>query len=141
MHTTLRTVLATVILISIAGTAGLATSPPASITIALAAQNGSGENGTATITQLPDGVGVVVALKGAPDIAQPSHIHVGFCGHDTAVAHGLSNTVAGNGTTTVPGVTLASLLKGEFSINVHKSSAEMGTYVACGNIALKETAI
>jgi len=140
MHTTLRTVLATAALVAVAAAGGLANPSPASITIPLAAQNNSGETGSATLTQLPDGVSVVVALKGAPDIDQPSHIHVGFCGHDTAVAHGLSNTVAGNGTTIVPGVTLAALLKGEFSINVHKSSAEMGAYVACGNIALKATA-
>jgi len=109
---------------------------PSTLTIKMVAQNNSGENGTATLTQESDGVRVAVKLDGAPkDVPQPTHIHVGNCGHiNKAPEYPLSNTVDGEGVGTVKGVQLADLLKGTYAINVHKSGTELGTYVSCGNI-------
>ena len=111
------------------------TKGPTSLTIALKAQKSSGESGTATLTQATDGVKVVVSLKHATG-TQPTHIHEGTCAKLTpAPKWPLSNTVNGQGTTTVSGVTIAQLLAGKYAINVHKSASDLKDYVACGNIA------
>ncbi|HTZ55644.1 MAG TPA: CHRD domain-containing protein [Candidatus Acidoferrum sp.] len=119
----------------LAATASAAT--PTTITIKMVAQNDSGENGTAVLTQVDDGTRVEVKLDGTPkDVAQPTHIHVGNCGHiNKAPEYPLTSTTNGAGVSTVKGVQLADLLKGTYAINVHKSASELGTYVSCGNIA------
>jgi len=136
MQSILRTTLATLALAGIALSATAAT--PVAITIPLAALNHSGETGTATLTQVAGGVKVVVALKHAPAGAQPTHIHIGTCGNiNKAPEYPLVNTVNGAGTSTVAGVTLKQLLAGKYAINVHKSTMDLATYVACGNITTK----
>jgi Cu/Zn superoxide dismutase len=107
-----------------------------SITIKMVAENGSGEDGTATLTQIADGVRVVVELKNAPaDTPQPTHIHIGTCAKiKAAPEYPLANTVNGKGAATVAGVSLDDLLKGSYAVNVHKSGTDLGTYVSCGNI-------
>jgi Cu/Zn superoxide dismutase len=109
---------------------------PATVTIKMVAQNDSGENGTATLTQVADGVRVSVKLDGAPkDVPQPTHIHVGNCGHiNKAPEYPLASTTNGASLSTVKGIQLADLLKGTYAINVHKSADDLGTYVSCGNI-------
>jgi len=109
---------------------------PASVTIKMVAQNDSGENGTAILTQVSDGVRVAVKLDGTPqDVPQPTHIHIGNCGHiNKAPEYPLANTVNGASLSTVKGVQLADLLRGTYAINVHKSGTDLGTYVSCGNI-------
>ncbi|MGC2131006.1 MAG: hypothetical protein WA629_13025 [Candidatus Aquilonibacter sp.] len=116
--------------------AASAADAPTTLTVKMVAQNDSGENGTATLTQVADGVRVAVKLDGAPkDVPQPTHIHVGNCGHiNKAPEYPLANTVNGEGVATVKGVGLADLLKGTYAINVHKSGTEIATYVSCGNI-------
>lgn len=106
-----------------------------SLTITLSEQNGSGENGTALLTQMGADVKVAIALKGAPATAQPAHIHDGTCADLKGVAYALSNVVDGKSTTTVKGVTIDKLLAGKYAINVHESAANLGKYVACGGIA------
>ena len=109
---------------------------PTTLTVKMVPQNDSGERGTETLTEVADGVRVAVKLDGAPkDVPQPTHIHVGNCGHiNKAPEYPLANTVNGEGVATVKGVTLADLLKGTYAINVHKSGTEIATYVSCGNI-------
>jgi hypothetical protein len=110
---------------------------PAHVKITMNAQNGSNENGTATLTQQADGVQVVIALENATG-SQPSHIHAGTCAKlNPAPKYPLSDTVDGKGTTLVKGVTIPSLLQGGFAINVHKSASDLATYVSCGNISTK----
>jgi hypothetical protein len=105
------------------------------LTITLYSQNGSGEDGTATLTQTPDGLQVMVSLKNAPAAAQPAHIHPGTCAKlDPNPKYALTNVASGTSTTVVKGVTLDDLLAGTYAINVHKSLSDLGTYVACGNI-------
>lgn len=105
------------------------------LTVDLHAQNRSGETGTATLTQMGADVKVVISLKGAPATAQPAHIHDGTCADLKGVAYALSNVVDGKSTTTVKGVTIDKLLDGKYAINVHESAANLGKYVACGEIA------
>jgi hypothetical protein len=104
-------------------------------TIQLAAQNGSGETGTAVLTEGTAGVTVVIALKGAPATAQPAHIHTGTCAKLGGVKYPLTNVVAGASKTTVKGVTIADLMASPMAINIHESAADIQKYVACGNIA------
>ncbi|HEY5339424.1 MAG TPA: hypothetical protein VIK27_00230 [Candidatus Aquilonibacter sp.] len=116
--------------------AATALAAPDSLTIKMNALNGSGENGTATLTQTAEGVTVAVALDGAPtDVPQPTHIHIGTCGHiNKAPEYALKNTVDGKGESTVGGIKLANLLSGHYAVNVHKSGTDLGTYVSCGDI-------
>lgn len=106
-----------------------------SLTVNLSEQNGSGESGTAVLTQMGSDVKVVIALKGAPaTTAQPAHIHDGTCADLKGVAYPLSNIVNGASTTTVKGVTIDKLLGAPYAINVHESAANLAKYVACGGI-------
>jgi hypothetical protein len=109
-----------------------------SLTVALTAQNNSGEAGTATLTQMGSDLKVVVAIKGAPATTpQPMHIHDGTCADLKGVVYPLTNVVGGSSTTVVKGVTIDKLTSGTYAINVHESAANLGKYVACGNIVAK----
>lgn len=104
-------------------------------TIKLNEQNGSGENGSATLTDANGGgVTVVISLSGAPASAQPAHIHDGTCADLKGVAYPLKDVVNGSSTTTVPGTTVAALMAKPYAINVHESAANLGRYVACGDL-------
>ena len=108
---------------------------PSSITVTMKAENKSGESGTATLTQMPDAVKIVVSLTGAPAAAQPTHIHPGTCSKlNPAPEYPLESLVSGKSTTMLKGKKLADLTGGKFSINVHKSTEDLKTYVSCGEI-------
>jgi hypothetical protein len=102
---------------------------------ALHAQNGSNENGTVAL--VPQGMKtlVVVELTGAPaGTPQPAHVHVGPCATLTpAPTYALESLVDGVSMTTLD-VPIAKLTDGTFAVNVHKSVAEIKTYVSCGNL-------
>jgi hypothetical protein len=107
----------------------------------ISAENGSGEVGSATIWQGAPGTDeiiVVVKMSGAPrDVAQPVHIHQGTCAKlNPKPAYPLATLQDGRSESKIKGVTLADLEKNDFAINIHKSGkpAEIGTYVACGNL-------
>ena len=105
------------------------------VTVDMKALNGSGETGSATLTQQDDGVKVVVTLKGAPATAQPTHIHKGTCAKiNAAPEYPLTSVTNGTSTTVVKGVKLADLLSSDYAINVHKSPDDLATYVSCGDI-------
>jgi Cu/Zn superoxide dismutase len=107
----------------------------APLTVPLKPENASGESGTATLTDTPAGLRVVISLKGAPAAAQPAHIHMGSCANlNPTPKYPLSNVVAGKSTTVVKGIKIAQLV-GKTAINVHKSLTDIPTYVACGDIA------
>lgn len=103
------------------------------------AQNGSGETGLVTITPnaAGDGITVTLAVSGEPaGGAQPAHIHTGSCGPTLGgVYKPLSNVVDGQSVTNIPGMSIADLQKGTYAINVHKSAAEISTYVSCADIS------
>ena len=108
--------------------------PPATITINLGAGRDGDQSGTARLRARGDKTEVALTIKpGAAGVEQPAHIHEGACPGVGAVKFPLNNLVDGKSTTTVD-ASLVSLLTGGFSINVHKSASDMGTYVACGSI-------
>lgn len=108
---------------------------PAPLTVQMSAQNASGQDGTAVLTQTPAGLQVVVSVKNGTAAAQPAHIHPGTCAKlNPAPQYPLTSLTNGTSTTVLTGVTLAQLTAGTFAINVHKSTADLGTYVSCGDI-------
>jgi hypothetical protein len=105
---------------------------------AVAAQNNSGETGTVTLTAMGDKTRVDVAIVGAPEGAQPAHIHEGTCAKlDPKPKYGLTVVTDGYSTTVVD-VPIAKLTAGGMVVNVHKSTTELPTYVACGDITAKK---
>ncbi len=108
---------------------------PAHRVFALAAQNGSGEAGTVTLTPVGDKTRVDIALVGAPDdTPQPAHVHVGPCAKlDPKPKYPLSSVVDGYSSSTID-VPIAQLTKGDLAVNVHKSANEIPKYVACGDL-------
>jgi Cu/Zn superoxide dismutase len=123
----LRTTIAAAAIGAIACTA--AGADPAALNLKLYAQNRPGETGTVTLEQIPAGVNVVVKMDGGQNGSQPIHIHTGTCANPTNIVHGSS-------TTTITGTTLGDLLKGQYIIDVHESSADTTKYVACAAIAM-----
>jgi hypothetical protein len=107
----------------------------AEVTVELAEQNDSGQSGTATLTADGDSTTrVVIELENGTPEAQPAHVHPGSCADlDPEPKHGLTNVVDGRSETTVQ-APLSELAGAGLAINVHKSAAEVQTYVACGDI-------
>ncbi len=108
---------------------------PKKKTVSLAAENNSGQLGTATLEEVDGKVKVMVDLSGTKyKEAQPAHIHIGVCPGVGAVKYPLANVVAGKSTTVLT-VTMADLAAaGPLAINVHKSAKEASVYTACGAI-------
>jgi len=106
---------------------------------ALTAQNGSAELGTVTLTAQGDKTRVDVALANAPtDVPQPAHIHDGPCAKlNPKPKYPLTNVVDGTSTSLVD-VPMAQLTAGTFAVNVHKSTSDIPTYVACGDLGAKK---
>jgi hypothetical protein len=110
------------------------TSAPDKVTIALNAQNDSGESGAATLAQDGKDVLVWVRVNGGSEL-QPDHIHQGTCANLNPVPkYPLSPVKDGVSFTRIKNLQLSSLLASSFAINVHKSPQEIKTYVACGDI-------
>ena len=106
---------------------------------ALSALNGSGELGTVTLTAVGEKTRVDVALANAPtDVPQPAHIHEGSCAKlDPKPKYPLANVVDGTSTYMVD-VPMAQLIAGGMAVNVHKSTSDIKTYVACGELGPKK---
>jgi Cu/Zn superoxide dismutase len=110
---------------------------PSALTLKLYAQNRPGETGTATLSQIPGGVKIVIKLPGGQNGTQPVHIHTGSCAKlNPLPKYTLTNIVDGSSTTTISGINLGDLLEGNYVIDVHESSADTERYVACAPIAI-----
>lgn len=109
--------------------------------IQLAEQNDSSQSGTAVLTENNGKVTVVLNVTGgAPEVAQPAHIHVGACPNVGAVAYPLTDVIDGK-SETILDVSLADLAgKQPLGLNVHKSAKEVKVYVACGDLNLPSSA-
>jgi hypothetical protein len=104
------------------------------------AQNHSGEFGTITLTPYEGGrTEVDIALVGAPgEELQPVNVYAGSCAKlDPHPRYILNYAVAGISQTMLA-VQLSTLITGGFSINVHKSTNDVDTYVACGTLGHKK---
>ena len=106
-----------------------------SMTYKLSAQNGSGETGTITLTPINGGKGtdVMVVTKGGSG-AQPIHVHEGTCAKLNPAPKWPLTTLSGGKSDTKLPITIKELTSGEYAINVHKSTSDLKTYVACGNL-------
>src|SRR5205823_14923234 len=113
-----------------------ATAAANSMIVQLAAENNSGETGTAVLTEVNGKVTVVITVIGEPAGAtQPAHIHDGQCGPTLGkVVYPLTNVVNGVSTTTID-ATMAQLKSAKYGINGHKSAAEINVYTFCGNLS------
>ena len=110
------------------------------VTVSMAAttgpDGGGDQTGSVTLTAMDTQTVVVVSIDPSPDgatVEQPGHVHAGTCATLGGVEYPLTNIVNGASTTTID-ATLASLQTGAFSINIHKSGAEIGVYASCGDI-------
>jgi len=114
--------------------AGSALAQDAPVTVKLGAQNGSGETGTATFTPQGNKTEVVLLqLAGAPAAAQPAHIHEGSCAKlNPTPKYPLQNVVNGKSTTVLDMPIKQVMAAG--AVNVHKSTQDLKTYVACGDL-------
>ncbi len=113
-----------------------ASADPSTLSLQLFAQNRPGKTGTATLEQVPGGVKIVILMADGQNGAQPIHIHTGTCANLNPVpTYTLTNIINGSSTTTISDVTLDGLLKGNYVIDVHESSADPARYVACAAIA------
>jgi len=122
--------------LAVAQTAAPMMSPaPGSVIVKLAAQNSSGETGTAALTQTGPDVSVSVTMTGAGTVAQPIHIHEGTCAKlNPKPLYPLTTVQNGTSMTTLKNMQLSALQTGGFAINVHKSTTDIPAYVACGDI-------
>jgi subtilisin family serine protease len=97
-----------------------------------------GEGGTAgTVTLTQRGTKLVVALDlpgASTDAPHPAHIHTGSCAAPGGIYKDLSPVENGISVTWLDGVTLAEVLDGTHYVNVHKSAAEMGVAISCGDL-------
>jgi len=103
--------------------------------VTLTEQNGSGQNGTATLTDMGNGTTkVVVDISSTTSDPQPIHIHNGTCDNlDPKPVYPLTTMVNGHSETVV-NVSVSDLLSKPYAINVHKSTTQASIYVSCGNI-------
>jgi hypothetical protein len=103
-------------------------------TVVLTAQAGSGQSGTAVLSDNANGTTTVkISTTGGTDVGmQPAHIHVGVCGSNGPVWTPLASVQGGMSTMTVP-YALSALTGGKYYINIH-NSAMVATIQSCGNI-------
>jgi hypothetical protein len=105
-------------------------------TFKISSQNGSGESGTATLTQSGGSLTVKLSLTGSSG-EQPAHIHKGTCAKlDPKPAYPLTTVSDGKSETTIKDLKLSKLLAGSYAINVHKSTTDIKDYVACGDLTV-----
>ena len=113
----------------------------AALIVPLTALNDSGQNGIARLTSNGAQTEIVIEIDaGAADIAQPIHVHAGSCDSLGGVDYALTSVVNGFSSTLID-ISLPALREGLSAINLHKSGAEAGTYVACGSIPAAGTSV
>lgn len=120
------------------GASALAVAADKPVTYNLQAQNGSGETGTVTLAPTDDGKGTVVTVvtKGQGADPQPVHVHKGPCAKlDPKPTWPLKTLQDGKSTTTLSDVPISTLTDGAYAVNVHKSTSDIQTYVACGDLS------
>ncbi len=99
-------------------------------------QNASSEHGQVYWEEKNGKVVVTIDLAGEPKgVSQPAHLHMGTCQNPGAIKYPLNNVVDGKSETTL-NVSYNQLKKDlPLIANVHKSQAEIATYVACGDVS------
>ena len=106
-----------------------------SISFALEELSGSGQSGTAVLTDQGNMTQVELSISAGALETELVHIHTGQCG-DTlgGGVFPLTSFVGGSGSSsTLVAATLDSVMDGGHAINLHQAGSP-GTYTACGNI-------
>ena len=100
----------------------------------LNAQNGSGEDGTVTMTAVDaTHTEVVIQISNGNSTPQPAHVHDGTCANlNPKPLYPLNNVVNGMSDTVIA-VNIDEIVHGGYAVNVHKSAAEAAIYVSCGD--------
>lgn len=117
------------------GLAACQPSADAGRTVELETLNDSGVTGSATLTDLGNGmtlVSVEVDPGEYPDM--PAHIHPGTCADLVPQPrYPLANVVDGTSETEIE-ATLDELFSGEMALNLHASPNDFQTYTACAEL-------
>jgi hypothetical protein len=115
-----------------------------SLTIPMNEQNNSGQSGSATLTDTPAGLDIVVSIKrSSVPGSQNAHVHEGRCDNVLAITAGLRPISTTADVPTFDGdqivfkttlqTTLAKIRDGNHVINVH-DARDNSLYVSCGEI-------
>lgn len=104
------------------------------LVVTLKAENNSGEDGIAILSEEDGKVKVLVTLASAVKDPQPAHIHEGACPDVGAIKWPLTNVVNGSSETTIDATMADVTAAGPLAINVHKSALDAKTYVSCGEV-------
>lgn len=105
------------------------------LVIKLESQNSSGVYGEAWIEDAGKKAKVTIKLDGPKSaIPEPAHIHIGACPNPDAIKYPLTGVLNGNSVTQLD-VSIEEIMKNlPLAINIHKSTEEAKTYIACGDI-------
>ncbi|MBI2634403.1 S-layer homology domain-containing protein [Candidatus Peregrinibacteria bacterium] len=112
-------------------------------TVALTAVGDSGVTADASFTEAEDGsLGVDITPTGTnAAMTYPAHIHSGTCAEAGDIKYPLTNVVNNASHTDIADKTWTGLLaEGPLYINIHKSEAEIGVILACGELPTVEEA-
>lgn len=105
------------------------------LSASITALNNSGQTGNASISESNGKTKVVVSIgSGAKDVGQPAHIHAGSCPQPGSVLYPLTNVMNGSSTSTVDASLDKVSSQMPLAVVVHKSEADINTYVACGDV-------
>ena len=114
-----------------------ATPGPQTLDIRLDPLGASREHGKATLLQRGSGLMVTVVVTGGPTgVSQFAHFHKGACEHiAAATVYELNPIRNGHSTTLLTDVSFGDLVRGTYSIVIHKTSSHGSPHVACGTIS------
>jgi len=108
----------------------------APVVVQINPQSNSNLTGTATLTATADNkTQVVIAVTGEPaGASEPVHIHQGSCKNLNPKPVFPLTSIVDAKSTTVVDAPLSTIQTGQFAINAHQSTSNLGVYVACGDI-------
>ena len=108
--------------------------PPGLVTVPLSAQSGGNQPGNAFLFEEGGITGVGLDITPGPaGVQQPAYFYTGTCAAPGPIVEPLANVLDG-GSFTLLSSTMAELVDTGLIINVSKSVAEPGIYVACGQV-------
>lgn len=117
-----------------AGASG-AQNNPRELVLDINALNNSGIAGKAVLFEQNGKTRVKINVAGTQvGSKHPAHIHLGACPTPGDVKWSLNDVVAGMSTTDIDASFDDVLAKLPLAINIHESAADIGTYVACGDL-------
>ena len=106
----------------------------------LSSRNASTVRGDLKLQSAVVGSAANITITGAnPGALHPWHVHTGTCANSGAIVGSAGNypvlTVGTDGRASANATIGAALSEGSaYSVNVHRSSSDMGTIIACGDL-------